>query len=64
MSVRGMGDIDGHGNDREWPSEAGMSNRDGDARGPRASTQRVRRSSANEWHEGAWYGDPEGRQEK
>ena len=61
-----IGGIDSKHNAREWPREGGMSNRDSsDARGPRASKERARQSSANEYDssDDSWYGS-RGRQER
>ena len=61
-----LGHINAKRNRREFPSESRVSKRNADQHWltKYASVSRAKKSSANEWHPGAWYGDPEGRQER
>jgi hypothetical protein len=56
------GDIDRRGNRTPWPRGAGYTPQ-GDPRGPGASYARARRSSAHEYWDARWYGDPAKRQD-
>lgn len=49
--------------DESWHQSRGIATR-WDTGSTEASVSRAKASSANEWHPGAWYGDPEGRQER
>jgi hypothetical protein len=48
--------------DESWHQSRGIATR-WDTGSTEASVSRAKKSPANEWHPGAWYGDPEGRQE-